>query len=209
MPSKALTDAARHVFHSAEPEHTHEYLYPTLFAALARTGVRRLFELGCGRGALAARLSESGYDVTAVEPVPGGVQIARDTYPGVRFELGSSEEDLVARFGRFDCVLSVEVIEHVFYPDEFAARVADLLNPGGHAVITTPYHGYIKNLALSVADKWDAHFTALWRYGHVKFFSRRTLGQLFTTVGLSEVEFHRVGRIPQLAKSMVCVYRKP
>jgi hypothetical protein len=46
-----------------------------------------------------------------------------------------------------------------------------LLSPGGVAFISTPNHGYLKTLALAVTGKMDAHFTASWDGGHIKFFS--------------------------------------
>jgi hypothetical protein len=72
----------------------------------------------------------------------------------------------------------------------------------------TPYHGYLKNLALSVFDKWDFHHTPLWHGGHIKFWSKRTLTQLLTDSGFDVVEFHGVGRLPYLWKSMVLVATK-
>ncbi|MFN3682011.1 MAG: hypothetical protein ACK4VP_08235, partial [Nitrospira sp.] len=76
---------------------------------------------------------------------------------------------------------------------------------GGVAIVSTPYHGYWKNLALALSGKMDAHFTALWDHGHIKFWSIRTLRQLLQEAGFSEIRFLRVGRIPPLAKSMIAV----
>jgi 2-polyprenyl-6-hydroxyphenyl methylase/3-demethylubiquinone-9 3-methyltransferase len=54
----------------------------------------------------------------------------------------------------------------------------------------------------------DRHFTALWRGGHIKFFSMETLGQLLKEAGaIKNVRFIRVGRISALAKSMVAVVK--
>lgn len=76
-------------------------------------------------------------------------------------------------------------------------------------MISTPYHGYWKNLALALAGKMDDHFTALWDHGHIKFWSVRTLDALLEEAGFVDVCFERVGRVPALAKSMVAVARKP
>ena len=103
----------------------------------------------------------------------------------------------------------MEVVEHVYAPRQFAKRVYDLLEPGGVAVISTPYHGYLKNLAIALLDKSDWHHTALWDHGHIKFWSIKTLGQLLTKAGFTDIKFLRVGRIPVLAKSMIAVARKP
>ncbi len=105
-------------------------------------------------------------------------------------------------------LISLEVVEHVYAPRDYAKCVYDLLQPGGYALVSTPYHGYLKNVALAITGKLDSHFTALWDHGHIKFWSVKTLSTLFKEVGLSVQQVHRVGRIPQLAKTMLFVVRK-
>jgi 2-polyprenyl-6-hydroxyphenyl methylase/3-demethylubiquinone-9 3-methyltransferase len=83
------------------------------------------------------------------------------------------------------------------------------LDPGGLAIVSTPYHGYFKNLAMAITGKLDAHFTALWDHGHIKFWSMKTLCSLFSEAGFLETRFLRVGRIPIIAKAMIAVARKP
>jgi 2-polyprenyl-6-hydroxyphenyl methylase/3-demethylubiquinone-9 3-methyltransferase len=53
--------------------------------------------------------------------------------------------------------------------------------------------------------KMDSHFNPLWDYGHIKFWSKKTLTRLFDEAGLGVTQFHRAGRIPILGKSMVLV----
>lgn len=76
------------------------------------------------------------------------------------------------------------------------------------AILSTPYHGYWKNLTLAIFGKMDAHFTALWDHGHIKFWSMRTLTILLEEAGFRDIQFERVGRIPPLAKAMIAVARK-
>jgi 2-polyprenyl-6-hydroxyphenyl methylase/3-demethylubiquinone-9 3-methyltransferase len=45
----------------------------------------------------------------------------------------------------FDAVLITEIIEHVAHPDDFLAKAAALVRPGGYVVMTTPNGGYFKN----------------------------------------------------------------
>ncbi len=68
-------------------------------------------------------------------------------------------------------MISLEVVEHLYFPRKFARTVYDLLEPGGTAIISTPYHGYWKNLVMALTGTMDAHFTALWDHGHIKFWS--------------------------------------
>ena len=195
--------------------HSHDYLLPTLIAELEivkkQTGGSnaQLFELGCGNGSVAARLAELGWGITGVDPSREGIAQARAAHPGLRLATGSAYDDLAGIYGRFPVVTSLEVVEHVYAPRDYAKTLYDLLEPGGTAIISTPFHGYWKNLAMALTGKMDAHFTALWDHGHIKFWSEKTLTQLLSEVGLEVMRFHHVGRIPALAKSMIVVARKP
>lgn len=194
---------------SGEDVYTPSYLLPAVLASLERFSPgRRLFELGCGTGSTAAKLAALDYDVTGIDPATSGIAIARSNAPGCRLEQGSSDEKLAERFGRFDSVVSLEVAEHVFSPKRYAEAIGELLVPGGIAIVSTPYHGYLKNLVLAATGKMESHFTALWEGGHIKFWSRATLGTLFARAGFEEIRFDRVGRVPALAKSMIVTYRK-
>ncbi len=189
--------------------HTDAYLMPTVLAEVARVGTpTRVFDLGCGNGATAARLAAAGHRVGGVDPSAEGIAVANRLHPALPLRAGSCYDDLAAAYGRFPVVVSLEVVEHVFQPRAFARCVHDLLEPGGTAVISTPYHGYLKNLLLAATGKMDAHFTALWDYGHIKFWSVRTLTALLAEAGLRVERVHRVGRVPVLAKSMVVVARR-
>jgi 2-polyprenyl-3-methyl-5-hydroxy-6-metoxy-1,4-benzoquinol methylase len=199
-------------YRNSLPSHTASYLWPAVLRALhARRGNeadRRVFDLGCGNGSFAAALHDAGYDVTGVDPSETGIQQAHAAYPHLDLRMGSGYDDLRERFGTFPVVVSLEVIEHVYAPRTFVARLHDLLDSGGTAIISTPYHGYLKNLALAVSGKLDDHFTALWDHGHIKFWSERTLATLLQQTGFSEVRFQRAGRLPAFAKSMIAICRK-
>ncbi len=110
--------------------------------------------------------------------------------------------------GGVDAVVSTEVVEHLYAPHELVSFAHAALRPGGHFIVTTPYHGFLKNLALSLFNKWDRHFTPLWYGGHIKFWSRDTLSQLITAQPFDIVGFRGVGRYPYMWKSMVLIARK-
>ena len=73
---------------------------------------------------------------------------------------------------------------------------------GGEMIISTPYHGYLKNLLISLLNGWDKHFTVLLDGGHIKFWSKKTLSQLLNEFGFSIIDFKGAGRFPYLWKSM-------
>ena len=77
--------------------------------------------------------------------------------------------------------------------------------PGGLVIVSTPYHGYLKYLAIALPNRWDAHHCPWYDGGHVKFWSRRSLTQLLEQNGFRVVDFVGVGRFPWLWNSMVLV----
>lgn len=191
---------------------SHRVLLPALHSELGRLadhGKRRLFDLGCGNGSVAAILHREGWDVSGVDPSSDGIAQANRSYPQLRLEAGSAYDDLTRRFGRFPVVISLEVVEHVYAPRDYARTLFDLVEPGGTAIVSTPFHGYLKNLALALTGRMDKHFTALWDHGHIKFWSFRTLTALLQETGFERVRFRRVGRIPALAHSMIAIAHRP
>ena len=192
-----------------EASHTHAYLWSGVIDALKKSGGKKVFDLGCGNGAFARYLAGVGYEVQGVDPSETGIEQAKLADPSIVLEVGSAYDPLVSRFGTFQSLVSLEVVEHVYYPRIYAQCVSDLLVPGGVAIISTPYHSYFKNLVLALSGKMDAHFTALWDHGHIKFWSVKTLTELFAEQGLKVEKVLRVGRFPALGKSMILVLRKP
>lgn len=197
-------------YHYDDGDHnsSHQYLLPGVSAAISGLQPGRMFDLGCGNGSVAKYFTDAGWTVTGVDPSEKGVTQAQANYPDLDLRLGSAYEDLAGKYGTFPLVLSLEVVEHLYEPRTYAKTVFDLLEPGGRFVLSTPYHGYLKNLALAVTGKMDAHFTALWDHGHIKFWSEKTLSILLEEAGFTNIQFSRVGRIPPLAKSMIAVAQK-
>jgi len=206
-------DISGYVYEQGSLNNSHSYLLPALIEIIESLeqnhGERRLFELGCGNGSVANELTCRGWDLTGVDPSVEGIAKANQMHPDLKLHKGSAYDDLAAKYGRFPVVLSLEVVEHVYAPRDYARTLFQLLEWGGVAIISTPYHSYFKNLALAITGKMDAHFTALWDHGHIKFWSMRTLRLLLEEAGLEVLRFERVGRVPAVAKSMIAIARRP
>jgi 2-polyprenyl-3-methyl-5-hydroxy-6-metoxy-1,4-benzoquinol methylase len=190
------------------------YIAPTVLDILGRLGVRRVLDLGCGNGELCGQLARAGYDVVGVELDSDGVRIARQAYPQIpfyNFGVHDDPQELLSREGgrTFDAVVSTEVVEHLFAPHLLTAYAFRLLAAEGSLIVSTPYHGYLKNLLLSIFNHWDQHHGPLWHGGHIKFWSRRTLAQLLVDASFRVTGFQGVGRVPYLWKSMILTARKP
>lgn len=172
--------------------------------------VRTICDLGCGNGYMAGQLAEMGYDVTGVDASESGIAIARANFPKATFVQAAIDATLLQRasLDQFDLVVSSDVIEHLYRPSDLIEAALTLLRPDTHLLIGTPYHGYVKNLVLSLTGKMDAHFGVHDDGGHIKFFSVKTLSALLEKHGFSNLTFTFYGRAPWLWMNMICLARK-
>jgi 2-polyprenyl-3-methyl-5-hydroxy-6-metoxy-1,4-benzoquinol methylase len=210
MIQDGSANIAQTAYSNPAPSWPNRYVWPVLLRVMEDHPVaeRRVFEIGSGNGATAGMLAERGFKTVGVDPSKEGIEVARRSFPSAEFHMGSCYDDLASRYGRFPVVISLEVIEHCYSPRTFLKTMHDLLEPGGLGVISTPFHGYWKNLALAVTGKWDGHLDPLWEGGHIKFFSEPSLARALQEVGFTEIGFRRAGRVSVLAKSMLAHFSR-
>jgi 2-polyprenyl-3-methyl-5-hydroxy-6-metoxy-1,4-benzoquinol methylase len=205
-------DISGFVWNDASDSCAHEYLYPPVRKILTDLSLpssnKRLLDLGCGNGSLTARLHDLGWSVVGIDPSQQGIAAARAKHPQLDFRQMSAYEDLRASLGTFPVIVSLEVVEHLYSPREYVGRAFEALNDGGVFILSTPYHGYWKNLALALSGRLDQHFTALWDHGHIKFWSIPTIARLLKESGFRVDRVMRVGRVPTFAKSMLVIASK-
>ncbi len=189
-----------------EVQCSQEYIAPALIARLKELKVHRILDLGCGNGALTRALARAGFDALGCDADREGIEHA--IIAGGQFIVASIYDDPV-KLGQeqFDAIVSAEVIEHLFSPHRLPEFAAAILKPRGYLIVTTPYHGYLKNLALSLFNKWDKHLDPFWEGGHIKLFSRKTLSRMLEEAGFQIIAFQGLGRFPYLWKSMLLVAR--
>lgn len=195
--------AAEFVWQTDELSEAHGYILPVLQNWLAK-GITDVLDIGCGNGALTKALARPGLCLTGIDQSASGVKLAQAAPGRARFLEHSIENPLPDELrGRFDAVVAVEVIEHLLLPRMLFERAREALRPHGRFIVTTPYHGYCKNVAVALCGGFDVHWHPLRDYGHVKFFSLRSLGALFAEQSFQVTRTRRLGRMPILAKSMI------
>jgi 2-polyprenyl-3-methyl-5-hydroxy-6-metoxy-1,4-benzoquinol methylase len=174
--------------------------------------IERLLDAGCGNGSLGVLYQQFAREVYAFDLSESGIEHAKELLGDNRVRRASAYDDFTQLFAdaqQFDVIVSCELIEHLYDPRAFVDRAFEALPPGGRLILSTPFHGYIKNLVLALSGKLDQHFSALWVGGHIKFWSRATLRKLLEEAGFIDITFQGAGRVRELWKSMVCMARKP
>lgn len=197
---------------SAAASHMHVHFMPHVFelAGEIEPGARVL-DVGCGNGFTCGEFLKRGCHVTGLDLSAEGIEVARKSYPEGRFELLAADDKVLQNLNEepYDLIISTEVVEHLYDPRGYARSCYAALKPGGRLICSTPYHGYLKNLVLSLSGKWDAHANPLWDGGHIKLWSRETLSCLLKETGFQNLQFRGAGRLPYLWMTVVMSADKP
>lgn len=182
----------------------HQFIIPPIVRLLGLSGAKKILDLGCGNGFVSGSLSEKGFDMTGCDFSQSGIELAKRQFPNVAFFQHDISQPLpTVHYAQFDAVISTEVIEHLLSPRKLIENALSALKPNGTFIVTAPYHGYFKNLAIALTNGFDHHWHPLRDYGHIKFFSKDTLTQLFYEFNFEQMHFETVGRIPAFARSMI------
>ncbi len=111
-----------------------------------------VLDIGCGGGLVSEPVARLGATVTGIDPAPENIaaasahaasQVLAIDYRACRVE------DLVADGRTFDCVLCLEVVEHVPDVAAFLSECAKLVRPGGLMILST-INRTVKAYALAI-----------------------------------------------------------
>jgi SAM-dependent methyltransferase len=105
-------------------------------AGAAADGTRRVVELGCGPGRIAAYLHRLELEVSGVDLSPAMINLARTAYPWLRFDVGSMD-DLDVEDASLAGIVSWYSVIHAA-PSEvpgYFAEFARVLAPGGYLLL--------------------------------------------------------------------------
>ena len=151
------------------------------FISLERGAV--IVDFGCGNGRVIQEMKKInpqaeyiGLDVSEM-----ALKSAAAILPDCKFYKIEDGENLPLENNSIDFVFSSEVIEHIYDIENAFLEISRILKPGGKLLLTTPYHGLIKNL-LIVLFAFDKHFNPAG--SHIRFFSKKSLFSLLKKAGL-------------------------
>jgi 2-polyprenyl-3-methyl-5-hydroxy-6-metoxy-1,4-benzoquinol methylase len=144
----------------------------------AKTGGRRILDIGCGQGELVRLLHADGFDVHGVDISPEQVHIAHAA--GVdRVVLGDFDYHLEPARGNWDAVLATDVLEHLPKAEVMRTfdRVRHALRPDGIFLGRVP----------NAVSPTGGHIM----YGdvtHETWFTTRSITQFATAAGFTDVK---------------------
>jgi 2-polyprenyl-3-methyl-5-hydroxy-6-metoxy-1,4-benzoquinol methylase len=160
--------------------HRKNFAHRFLMMREAAPDVRSLFEVGCAYGFWLEQCSREGVDCA-------GVDVCADAVAYAVGELGqrASAEDFLAMplpVGRYPAFCMWDTIEHLAHPEQFVARIHQLLPPGGWFFLSTGDIG-------SLVARWRG---PRWRLihppTHLQYFSRETMTRFLTLHGFEVMQ---------------------
>ena len=178
-------------------------LLKVAFSTLPRGS--RVLDVGCGRGEFCHFFETQGYRAFGTDISNAAVQYASQAFPDIPFHAGPVESMVQEHGDSFDAVFSSEVIEHLFDVPGYLLAVNRLLKPNGLFVLTTPYHGLMKNVLIDLFG-FAKHYDPFGQ--HIRFFDRKGLTKCLRTFGFTPFRLTGYGRPWPLWKSMFVAARK-
>ncbi len=166
-----------------------------------------ILDYGCGNGEIIKemRVLNPAAHFVGVDVSEAALDKARGSLPDVAFHSSRDGGVVPLKDGAVDFLLCTEVIEHVYDTEATFHEFARLLHPGGRILLTTPYHGMVKNLLL-VLLAFDRHFDPTGP--HIRFFSKRSLFRCLRDVRLVPERHGYIGRVFPVSMSMYVLARR-
>lgn len=217
MSQRAAEHYTEYVWETAKTE-AHDYIIPSIIRIIKSLGISpdsKILDAGCGGGALVSALSRKyGFkkNIFGFDASKSGIELAKKSFSDLadNFLIHSAYESKLPSNipQKYDLIISMEVIEHLYSPETYLQNINRWLEDGGYLILTAPYHGYLKNMLIAFLNKSDKHYDPLSEGGHIKFFSKKKLYRLLKDNGFKPLRFYGSGRLTYLWKSMVVVARK-
>jgi len=172
---------------------------------LGRPETVRILDYGCGDGIMVQFFHSEGYQVEGIDISEVVINNNTREFPHLKFGLTTVDTPAPYPDASFDAIFCSEVIEHLYDVNFVFNDFKRLLRDGGQLMLTTPYHGLVKNLVIALFY-FETHYRPTWQ--HIRFFTKKSLTGVCLDHGFTPIKWSRVGRLAPLARSFFVTCRK-
>jgi ubiquinone/menaquinone biosynthesis C-methylase UbiE len=164
-----------------------------------------VLDLGCGEGTFTGLLAGWGAEPVGVDVAVEALRRARSRHPELEFRLVEAGGRLPLDDGSVDLCWASEVLAHVVDTAGLLSEVRRVLRPRGALLVTTPYHGPLRTMALALRG-FERAFDP--RGPHVRFYTARSLREALEELGFEVQRLQARGGPPLLRRLLLASARR-
>jgi 2-polyprenyl-3-methyl-5-hydroxy-6-metoxy-1,4-benzoquinol methylase len=144
---------------------------------------KRILDIGCASGQTGRKIKERqdctvhGVEINKKAALEASKYLDRVITSSVELALPTLPNN------EYDCVLFLDVIEHLVSPEEVLLQIHGKISKDGHLVICVPNIGHWTIIQSLLEGKWDYQDEGILDRTHLRFFTLDSLVRLITNSG--------------------------
>lgn len=160
-----------------------QYKWPAIKHLIPKKKNIVLLDYGCGTGFLLKHIQEISPDITyyGADISTEGIKRAKKSLKKVTFILLDNDSKIPLKDDSIDFITCLDVIEHVYDVKPLLNEFRRILKPKGKLLVSTPYHGLIKNVIISLIG-FETVFDPMGP--HIRFFTVKSLINALKSINL-------------------------
>ena len=170
-----------------------KYKWPAISKLMLVNSNGSILGIGCGIEKVLSKIAKLNpkAKIIGVDISKYAIRTASKKLPNFKFYLTKDGERLPIKNGSIDFIVCLDVIEHIYDTQHIFKEFKRILKPGGNILITTPYHGLIKNIII-VLTCFDRIFNPFGE--HIRFFTKKTLTKAIKQINFEVTKIGYFGR---------------
>lgn len=153
---------------------------------------KKVVDIGCGGGILAESMATRGAEVTGIDLSEKPIAVAKlhllESGEKVDYRLISAEALAIEQAEQFDCVMCMEMLEHVPDPQSTIKACAALVKPGGWVFFSTLNRNPKSYLFAIIGAEYILNMLPKGTHDYKRFITPAELSSLARNAGLQTVD---------------------
>ncbi len=150
----------------------------------------RFLEIGCG-GATTGKVIKDKYQLNEYIGIEYVNSAAQEANKNIDYCYSGKAEDILdtqLKGEKFDAVLFMDVLEHLYDPWSIVSQAIDKLNDGGFVIASIPNVAYYEVIYRIIFDKFEYNPNGgIMDSTHIRWFSKHTIKQLFKNINILSI----------------------
>lgn len=160
----------------------------------------KILDVGAGQGALSQRFIDHGYEVFSLDTDAAQFRCSDAKFTQINFDVEEQFQNYITEHDNFfDCIICIEVIEHVENHWDLSRSIQKMLKTGGSAIFSTPnITSWYSRLYFLFNGKFHQFDKDDLSYGHINPISQFHIDTVLKKTNWTEIEITKGGTLPPI-----------